>query len=115
VHGLVGVVTMSLAAWLLWTSQAAHVAFIVAMCAASAWNASSFYFVDLRVHDPTPAPAAAAAAAAAAADTTADATDAADTANAADAAGAIPAAARNSAAARRTEAPAALRRAGVSG
>ena len=59
VHGIVGVVTMSLAAWLLWSEQAAHAAFIVAMCAASTWNASSFYFVDLRVHDTKPAAASA--------------------------------------------------------
>jgi hypothetical protein len=63
VHGVLGTLSMSLAAWLFWTSQAAHLAFIVAMCAASAWNGSGFFFVDLRAHDAKPAAAPDAAAA----------------------------------------------------
>ena len=46
VHGAFGTLTMLLAAAVLWTSQAAHLCFIIAICTASAWNASSFYFVE---------------------------------------------------------------------
>ena len=42
-HLLFGVVTMSLAA-LHWRSFVAHSAFVFAICAASVWNASSYYF-----------------------------------------------------------------------
>lgn len=51
VHFACGTATMLLAATLFWRSRAAHLAFIIAMCCASAWNASSFYFEVVR-HEP---------------------------------------------------------------
>ena len=48
VHFACGTATMMLAATLFWRSRAAHLAFIITMCCASAWNASSFYFEVVR-------------------------------------------------------------------
>ena len=47
-HLLFGVLTMSLAA-LHWHSYVAHSAFAIAICSASAWNASSYYFTHFAV------------------------------------------------------------------
>ena len=47
-HLLFGVLTMSLAA-LHWHSYVAHSAFAIAICSASAWNASSYYFTHYAV------------------------------------------------------------------
>ena len=47
-HLLFGVTTMSLAT-LYWHSFAAHTTFILSICAASIWNASSYYFSHFAV------------------------------------------------------------------
>jgi hypothetical protein len=58
VHGALGTLTMALAAALFWRSQAAHFVFILAICTASAWNASSFYGIDVQLAvSPAPPPA----------------------------------------------------------